>query len=123
MGCNTSQTPLETHHHHTPFETPSGEGIFPTDGQINEVHLNEEKKHFIDRPNTATQTLENKLRKNSVIVERKGDQRVKLPPLDLKLDPLFVRKELPRDVEVAQEEQFDFSMDEEEGEILIFMFY
>lgn len=120
MGCNTSQTPLETQHHHTPFETPSGEGIFPTDGQINQFHLNEESKRLIDRPTTAIQTLENKLPKHSVLVDRKGDQRVKLPPLDLKLDPLFVKKEIPRDVEIAHEDQFDFEMDEEEGRFFIF---
>lgn len=116
MGCNTSQTPLETQHHHTPFETPSGEGIFPKDGQINEFHLEEENQRLIDRPTTAIQL------KHSTVLDRKGDQRVKLPPLDLKLEPLFVRKEIPIDVEIAQEEQFDFEMDEEEGKLKFIIF-
>ncbi|KAL5289523.1 igl family protein [Megaselia abdita] len=111
MGCNTSQTPLETQPH-TPFETPSGEGIFPTDRQLNEFHLDGENKCLLERPTTAKQALEQKVLKNSMLIDRKGDQRVKLPPLEL--DPLFVRKEIPRDVEIAQEDQFSFEMDEDE---------
>lgn len=114
MGCNTSQTPLETQYNHTPFETPSEEGIFPIDGQINEFQLEEENKCLINRTTTLDQTL----LKNSIVVDRKKDQRMRLPPLDLELQPLFVRKEIPRDVEIAhQEEQFDFEMDEEEGRL------